>query len=48
VREGDVEMREGLVQELGQAADCLDQVARLAMAALLQVRCLCGVSRVRG
>jgi hypothetical protein len=31
-------MREGLSQELAQAAEFLDQAARLAMAAMLQVK----------
>lgn len=38
LKDYDVETREGLCQELNQAAEFLDQAARLAMAAMLQVR----------
>lgn len=42
LRDYDMETREGLSQELAQAAEFLDQAARLAMAAMLQV----GTSRL--
>jgi hypothetical protein len=38
LKDVDMEGKEGLRQELQQSADMLDQAARLAMAALLQVR----------
>jgi hypothetical protein len=38
LRDYDLDTREGLSQELAQAAEFLDQAARLAMAAMLQVR----------
>ena len=41
LRDYDMETKEGLSQELAQAAEFLDQAARLAMAAMLQV----GVSK---
>lgn len=38
LRDYDTDSREGLSQELAQAAEFLDQSARLAMAAMLQVQ----------
>lgn len=38
LRDYDADTREGLSQELAQAAEFLDQAARLAMASMLQVQ----------
>lgn len=46
LRDYDMDTKEGLSQELAQAAEFLDQAARLAMAAMLQVRQRHGVEGV--
>lgn len=44
LRDYDLDTREGLSQELAQTAEFLDQAARLAMAAMLQVKRSDGVA----